>query len=199
MGRDPRVDAYIGRQADFARPILEHLRAAVHRSCPEAEETLKWSMPAFLYKGEILASMAAFKAHATFGFWRGSLVVGEGDEQKSAMGQFGKLTSVRDLPSDAVLGQLIGKAMVLTESGVKVKRPVKHAKPELETPADLAAALDANPAARASFDSFPPSAKRDYVEWLVEAKRSETRAKRLQQAIEFMAEGKRRHWKYQDC
>ena len=196
---DPRVDAYIARQADFARPILEHLRKAIHSACPDCEETLKWSMPTFMYKGEMLANMAAFKAHATFGFWKGSLVVGDTNAQKSAMGQFGRIESIGDLPPADVLDQLIRKAMALNEAGIKVKRPVKHPKPELEMPEDLRSALQRNEAARATYEDFPPSAKRDYLEWLTEAKRPETRAKRLVQAVEWMAEGKRRHWKYQDC
>jgi uncharacterized protein YdeI (YjbR/CyaY-like superfamily) len=199
MSRDPRIDAYIARQADFARPILEQLREAVHSACPECEETLKWSMPTFMYKGGILASMAAFKAHATFGFWRGSLVVGDGEEQRSAMGQFGRLTSAADLPSRETLSLLIRKAMALADSGTKPKRPVKNPKPAIETPSDLEAALDSNPAARATYEAFPPSCRRDYVEWIVEAKREETRAKRLAQAVEWMAEGKKRHWKYENC
>lgn len=199
MSRDPRFDTYIARQADFARPILEHLRAAVHAACPECEETLKWSMPTFMYKGGILASMAAFKAHATFGFWKGSLIVGDGEEQKSAMGQFGRLTSVDDLPAGAVLDLLIKKAMALTDSGTRTPRPIKHPKQPVEAPADLAAALDGNPAARATFEAFPTSCKRDYVDWIVEAKREETRAKRLAQAVEWMSEGKKRHWKYENC
>ena len=199
MSRDPRIDAYIERQGDFARPILERLREAVHAACPECEETLKWSMPTFMYKGGILASMAAFKAHATFGFWRGSLVVGDGEEQKSAMGKFGRLTSAADLPSRETLHLLIRKAMALADSGTKPKRPVKNPKPAIETPSDLEAALDSNPAARATYEAFPPSCRRDYVEWIVEAKREETRAKRLAQAVEWMAEGKKRHWKYENC
>jgi uncharacterized protein YdeI (YjbR/CyaY-like superfamily) len=196
---DQRVDAYIARQADFARPILEHLRKAVHAACPDCEETLKWSMPTFMYKGEMLGSMAAFKAHATFGFWKGSLVVGDTNEQKSAMGQFGKLETIDDLPAPEILEQLIRKAMTLNDAGIKVKRPVKHPKPELEMPDDLRSALDGNPAAKSAYDGFPPSAKRDYLEWLIEAKRPETRAKRLADAVQWMSEGKRRHWKYQDC
>ena len=199
MSRDQRIDAYIARKADFARPILEHLREAVHSACPDCEETLKWSSPTFMYKGQMLCSMAAFKEHATFGFWKGSLVVGDTGEQRSAMGQFGRLTAVDDLPSAEILGQLIRKAMALTDAGVKIERPVKHPKPPLETPADLQAALDSNPAARATFESFPPSCKRDYLEWIIEAKREETRAKRLAQAVEWMAEGKRRNWKYENC
>lgn len=199
MSRDPRIDSYIEKQADFARPILEQLREAVHSACPESEETLKWSMPTFMYKGGILASMAAFKAHATFGFWRGSLVVGDGEEQKSAMGQFGRLTSAADLPSRETLDLLIRKAMALADSGTKPKRPVKHPKPAVETPDDLAAALGSNPAARATYEAFPPSCRRDYVDWIVGAKREETRASRLIQAVEWMAEGKKRNWKYENC
>lgn len=199
MPTDPRIDAYIARQADFARPILEHLRSAVHAACPEAEETMKWSMPHFLYKGQMLAGMAAFKAHATFGFWRGKEVLGETGAERDAMGQFGRLTSVDDLPSDDTLQALIRKAMALADSGARPARPKAAPKPEPETPPELAAALSANPAAKAAFEAFPPSGRREYVEWVVEAKRPETRAKRIAQAVEWMAEGKRRHWKYENC
>ena len=197
--KDPRIDAYIARKAEFARPILEHLRAAVHAACPECEETLKWSSPTFMYKGEMLAGMAAFKAHATFGFWKGSLVVGDGDEQRSAMGQFGRLTSVDDLPRPEILEQLIRKAMALTDAGTKVRRPPKHPKAEIEMPDDFRAALEAEPKAAAALESFPPSARHDYLQWVVEAKRSETRARRIAQSVEWLAEGKRRNWKYEAC
>ena len=199
MSADPRIDAYIARQADFARPILEHLRAAVHSACPEAEETLKWSMPHFLYKGQMLAGMAAFKAHATFGFWRAKEVLGETGAERDAMGQFGRLASVADLPPDDVLRGLIRKAMALTDSGSRPARAKPGPKPELETPPELDSALSANPAARATFDGFPPSCRREYVQWVVEAKRAETRDKRIAQAVEWMAEGKRRNWKYENC
>ena len=198
MKTDPRIDAYIDRQAEFAKPILRHLRETVHAACPECEETLKWSSPTFMYKGEMLAGMAAFKAHATFGFWKGSLVVGEGEAQMSGMGQFGKLTSVDDLPPRAKLEELVRKAMRLTDEGVKAPRN-KHPKAPFTVPQDLRAAIDAVPAARATFDAFPPSCQREYVEWITEAKRDETRSKRLAQAVEWMAEGKRRNWKYENC
>jgi len=198
MNTDPRIDAYIERQAEFARPILTHLRAILHGSCPECEETLKWSSPSFIYKGKILAGFAAFKAHATFGFWSGSLVVGKRDEQMSGMGQFGRLTSVDDLPPRAELEQLVEKAMKLIDEGVKPPRD-KHSKPPFVVPQDLRAAIDAVPAAKAVFDAFPPSCQRDYVEWVTEAKRDETRAKRLTQTVEWLAEGKRRNWKYENC
>lgn len=198
MKTDPRIDAYIDRQADFAKPILAHLRAAVHAACPDCEEAMKWSSPAFLYKGQMLASMAAFKAHAAFNFWKGALVTGETDGMTSAMGQFGRLTSIADLPDDATLAALVRKAMSLTDEGVKTSR-TKHAKPPVEAPDDLLAALRGNAAAKAVFDAFPESAKRDYVEWITEAKREETRAKRLAQTVEWLAEGKRRNWKYESC
>ena len=198
MKTDPRVDAFIAKQADFARPILEYLRDTVHAACPDCEETLKWSMPHFMYRGEMLAGMAAFKQHATFGFWRSSLVVGEDNVQADGMGQFGRLTSIDDLPKRAELEALVRKAMKLTEEGVKPPR-AKQEKAPFTVPQDMRAALDANQAAAATFDGFPPSAQREYVEWITESKRDETRTKRLAQAIEWLAEGKRRHWKYENC
>ncbi len=197
MPRDPRIDAYIARQADFARPILEHLREAVHAACPEAEETLKWSMPSFMYKGEILAGMAAFKAHATFNLWRGKELLGD-EARKGAMGQFGRLTSLEDVPPPEQLSAIIKEAMALTDSGVKPVR-AKAVKPPPDTPDDLQAALRDNKAASATFESFPPGCRREYVEWVTEAKRPETRAKRIAQSVEWMAEGRRRNWKYESC
>ncbi|HYZ47768.1 MAG TPA: YdeI/OmpD-associated family protein [Sphingomonas sp.] len=195
---DPRIDAYIDCQAPFARPILSHLRAAVHRACPDVAETLRWQMPAFTYKGQILCQMAAFKAHAVFGFWRSREVTGE-VESRSAMGQFGRLTSLADLPDDAALDAMIRKAVALIDSGTKAPRPLKHPKPELALPDDLREALAANPAAQAVYEAFPPGQKREYCDWVAEAKRPETRAKRVAQAVEWMAEGKRRNWQYERC
>src|SRR5215213_2226820 len=160
MSADPRIDAYVARQAGFARPILEHLRSAVHAACPEAEETLKWSMPHFLYKGQMLAGMAAFKAHATFGFWRSKEVLGETGAERDAMGQFGRLTSPADLPPDETLHALVRQAMAVTDKG-RPSRPKKPPKPDLETPEDLDAALGGNAAARSTFDAFPPSCRRE--------------------------------------
>ena len=195
--RDPRIDAYIARSADFAQPILTHLREVVHAACPEVEETLKWSAPTFMYHG-ILCGMAAFKQHCTFAFWKGTLIVdGDGRRADEAMGQFGRITSLADLPSDRVLAGYIKKAMRLNEDGVKraPKRP--RPKKPLRVPAYLIAALKKNKKAHAAFESFPPSHKREYVEWITEAKREETRAKRLEQAIAWIAEGKSRNWKYE--
>ncbi len=198
MKTDPRIDAYIARQADFARPILTHLRAMIHDACPDCEETLKWSSPSFMYKGKILAGFAAFKAHATFGYWSGSQVLDASPEQQSAMGQFGRLTSLGDLPSRAALVELTRKAMKLIDDGVKPVRN-KHRKPPFSVPQVLRAAIDAVPAAKATFDDFPPSQQREYADWVSEAKRDETRAKRLAQSVEWLAEGKRRNWKYENC
>jgi uncharacterized protein YdeI (YjbR/CyaY-like superfamily) len=198
MTADPRIDSYIAAAADFARPILDHLRSAVHSACPEAEETMKWGMPHFLYKGQILAGMAAFKAHATFGFRRGQEVIGETGAERDAMGQFGRLASVDDLPKPEVLAQLIRKAMALTDEGGKPAE-AKPAKPPVEVPEDLRRALDASSGAAAIFDGFPESCRREYVDWIVEAKRQETRDKRIAEAVEWMAQGKRRNWKYENC
>jgi uncharacterized protein YdeI (YjbR/CyaY-like superfamily) len=199
MGKkDPRIDAYIAKSADFAKPILTYIREAVHAGCPDVEETLKWSMPAFMHHG-ILCGMAAFKEHAAFNMWKGRLIVGD-EKDRDAMGQFGRLTKVSDLPSKRVLTGYIKQAVALNEDGVKVP---KIRKPGLERkviptapPADFAAALKKNAKARATFDGFSPSHKREYVEWITEAKRDETRKRRLEQAVEMLAEGKTRHWKY---
>ena len=198
MGRrDPRFDAYIDRSAEFARPILRHLREVVHAACPEAEEDMKWSTPHFMYRG-MLCSMASFKEHCAFGFWKGALVVGPDGKSAEAAGQFGRITSLADLPPDDVITGYVHQAMRLNEQGVKSPTRTKTAepKPELAVPDDLAAALAGNGAARATFDGFPPSQRREYVVWITEAKTEATRKKRLEQAVEWMAEGKTRHWKY---
>jgi uncharacterized protein YdeI (YjbR/CyaY-like superfamily) len=198
MKTDPRIDAYIDRQAAFAQPILRNLREMLHEACPDCEETLKWSSPSFIYKGKILAGFAAFKAHATFGYWSGSQVLEADPRQQSAMGQFGRLASLDDLPPRATLIALTHKAMKLIDEGVKPVRN-KTVKAPFSVPQDLRAAIDAVPAARATFDAFPPSCQREYVEWVTEAKRDETRAKRLAQTVEWLAEGRRRNWKYENC
>ena len=199
MPTDPRIDAYIERAAPFARPILAHARALVHEACPQVEETIKWGMPTFVHGGGILFGMAAFKQHASFGFWKHALVVGEG-EQRDGMGSYGKMTSVKDFPPKRSVLAHIRKAMKLNEEGVKSPAARKAApKPAPDTPADLADALKKSKAAKATFDAFPPGCKREYIEWIVEAKREETRAKRLAQTIEWLAEGKRRNWKYESC
>ncbi|MGO4552170.1 YdeI/OmpD-associated family protein [Lysobacter sp. 2RAF19] len=198
MTRDPRIDAYIDKQAEFARPILERVRALVHEACPEVEETIKWSMPTFVYGGGILCGMAAYKQHVSFGYWKHALVVGEG-APRDGMGSYGKMTSVKDLPPKKTLIAHLKKAMQLNLEKTPPVRKASSPKPPPQLPDDMAAALKKNAKARKAFDTFPPSAQRDYVDWIVEAKREATRASRLAQAIEWMAEGKRRNWKYETC
>ena len=196
--RDPRIDAQIESAPAFARPILTKLRQAVHAGCPEAVETLKWSRPRFEHHG-LLCGMAAFKAHCTFGFWKGKLIVDRGGESaEQAMGQFGRITSVAGLPPKRVLAGYVKEAMRLNEEGVKTPRraPAKTKRPAA-VPDDLAAALRHNRKAAAAFDAFSPSHRREYVEWITEAKREETRARRIATAVEWLAEGKSRNWKYE--
>ncbi|ODU41586.1 MAG: hypothetical protein ABS98_14580 [Lysobacteraceae bacterium SCN 69-48] len=198
MARDPRIDAYIERAAPFAQPILRHARELVHEACPDVEESIKWGMPSFSHAGGILCGMAAFKQHASFGFWRHADVVGEG-EPRDGMGSYGKMTSLDDLPPRTTLLAHLRKAMQLNEAGLKSPKRKPAPRPAPDTPEDLAAALANNKAANATFDAFPPGCRREYIEWIVEAKRAETRTKRLAQAIEWMAAGKRRNWKYENC
>ena len=193
--RDKRVDAYIAKSADFAKPILTYIREAVHEGCPEAEETIKWSHVSFQYKG-ILCGMAAFKEHCTFGFWKHDLVVDAADRSDEAMGQLGRITKPSDLPSKKKLLAYVKKAKELNEKGIKAAKPTSRPKPPVEAPADLLAALKNNKKARTTFEGFSPINKREYVEWIVEAKTDETRQRRLAQAVEWMAEGKPRNWKY---
>ncbi len=197
MKTDPRVDAYIARAAAFAQPILKHIRGRVHAVAPEAEETLKWSMPSFTVDGKILLNMAAFKAHATVGFWRGSEMGIE--SSREAMGQLGKLTSLDDLPDDSELDAMIRKGVALARTAPAPRKAKQAPKPPPAMHADFATALAANPKAKAVLDSFPPSAQRDYLDWITEAKQDATRAKRIATAVEWLSEGKRRHWKYQNC
>ena len=196
--RDPRVDAYIAASADFARPILTHLRELVHATCPDVEETMKWSFPHFMYEG-MLCSMASFKAHCAFGFWKGALVLDDTSRDTEAMGNLGRITRLADLPPKRTLTGYLRKAMALNEQGVKapVKRKPALRKPAPRMPKELALALERNPKARAAFDAFSPSHRREYIEWVAEAKTDATREKRLATTIEWLTEGKARNWKYQ--
>lgn len=196
--RDPRIDAYIAKSADFAQPVLTHLREVVHTACPDVEESMKWSTPHFMYHG-MLCGMSAFKAHCGFGFWKGALVVGRAaEEDERVAGQFGRITSIEDLPPKRVLVGYIREAMRLNEEGIAVPRaPKRAAKPAAVVPAELTAALARNGKARAVFDAFAPSHRREYCEWIAEAKRDETKARRVEQAVEWLAEGKSRNWKYE--
>jgi uncharacterized protein YdeI (YjbR/CyaY-like superfamily) len=200
---DPRVDAYINKSAPFAQPILTHIRELVHKAVPEIEEDIKWSMPFFTYHGQMFGNLAAFKAHCSFGLFGAAIreaLKKDGYEGESGMGSLGKITNAKDLPSNKVLTGYFRQAAVLIDGGSKtMTRPRKAAKPALETPADMAAALKKNKTAAKVFTDFSASAQREYIEWITEAKRAETREKRVVQAIEWIAEGKQRNWKYQNC
>jgi uncharacterized protein YdeI (YjbR/CyaY-like superfamily) len=202
---DPRIDAYIEKAADFAQPILRHLRKCVHRGCPEATETIKWSMPHFEYAGSILCGFAAFKAHCTFGFWHQGMneVLGvHGSKSDAAMGSFGRIAKIEDLPDEKTLIGFVKAAAKLNESGAPSRpRPAatKGTKKELAVPSDLAAALKKNRKAATMFADFSPSHRKEYIEWITEAKREETRSKRLATTLEWLSEGKSRNWKYVNC
>lgn len=195
--RDPRIDAYIAKSAEFARPILEHLRAVVHAACPDVEETMKWSMPHFDYRGAMMCSMAAFKAHAVFGFWKGALVLGANARSREAMGSFGRITSVKELPPKRDLLGYVRKAMTLNDAGIKAPRPKKHPKVALAMPADLAAALKTSKRAWAQWQAFTPGHRREYLAWILEAKQDATRARRIATTVSQVAEGKSQNWKYE--
>jgi uncharacterized protein YdeI (YjbR/CyaY-like superfamily) len=201
MGKkDKRVDAYISKSAPFAQPILNRLRKLVHEGCPDVEEGIKWGFPHFDYNG-ILCSMASFKQHCTFGFWKATLLSDRHDllsrMGKTAMGNFGQLKSLTDLPSDKIMIEYVKEAAKLNEAGIKVPGRSKAAeKKPLKVPAYFKQALAKNKKSSKTFDGFNYSNKKEYVEWVSEAKTVETRNKRLATAIEWMAEGKVRNWKY---
>lgn len=195
MAQDPRVDDYIARAAPFAQPILRHLRALVHATVADLEEALKWGMPHFIYKGKNLAGMSAFKAHTAF------MIHGDG-RQGDAMGQFGKIARLEDLPGDNLLkDRLIAAKERIDQAGtaLKPKAAPRTPRQELPIPPEFVAALEATPAAKATLEGFAPSHRREYVEWIAEAKRPETRERRIGQAIAQLAEGKKRNWKYEGC
>ena len=200
--RSPRIDEYIAKAADFAKPILEHVRELVHKGCPEVEETIKWGMPSFEYKGPFFG-IASFKAHCAIGFWKAKLLkdpkhyltprFNAGGE---AMGNFGRIESLKDLPPNKVFLDFIKQAKKLNDDGVKLPTRQKAVKKVLVVPAYFSNALKSNKKALVTFNSFSPSHKREYVEWVVEAKTEATRNKRLKTALMWMAEGKNRNWKY---
>lgn len=203
--KDPRVDAYIAKSADFAKPILTHLRKLIHDTCPSVEETMKWSFPHFTYKApadrspRILCSMASFKQHCAFGFWYSEIGDSATREAQTgpAMGQYGRITKLADLPTDKVLVKQIKDAIKVHDIGVKPRTSSKPtAKKELEIPDYFSAALKKNKKALATFDQFSYTNKKEYVDWITEAKTEETRKKRLETAIEWLSEGKTRNWKY---
>ena len=195
--KDARVDAYIRRAAPFAQPILKHLRSVAHAASPEIEEAMKWGFPHFMYKG-MLCGMAAFKAHATFGFWKGSLIVDQrGQLAEKAMGQFGRLSSIKDLPPKKVLIGYVRQAMRLNDAGVIPPARARPRKPRpVVVPPVLRQALAQHATAGVMFEKFSPTHRREYCEWIAGAKREETRASRLAKAIEWIAMGKPQNWKY---
>jgi len=195
--KDPRIDAYIRNAQPFAKPILKHLRRLVHEACPETEETIKWGFPHFDHRGQMLCGMAAFKAHMSFGFWKGSQLLGASSKNAEAMGDFGRIASLDMLPSDARIKSLVKAAMKLNDDGVKrVVRKKAAPRKSAVVPRDLAAALATDAKAAATFEGFSPSHRREYIEWITEAKTEETRERRLATTLEWLAEGKPRNWKY---
>lgn len=201
MGKkDKRIDAYIAKAQPFAQPVLKHIRELVHKACPETEETMKWSFPHFDYKGSMMCSMAAFKQHAVFSFWKGSIMKDPDNvlNSKDAMGHFGRITGLKDLPPDKVVIKYIKEAAKLNDDGITIKaRPVE--KKKLVVPAYFTKELKKNKKALKTFDDFSYSHRKEYVEWITEAKTEETRTRRINTAIEWLAEGKGRHWKYEKC
>ena len=198
MSREERIDAYIAKAQPFARPILEKVRERVHAVIPDVEEAMKWSMPAYTLGGKLVLITAAFKAHTALNFWRGQ-ELGGAEANADAMGQFGKITSLEDLPADAELDRLIRNAAELSKSAPAPRKAKDEPKPAPEIHPEFVAALAKAPKSKAMLEAFPPSAQRDYFEWISEAKQESTRQKRIATALEWLSEWKRRHWKYQDC
>ncbi|MDB6064791.1 MAG: hypothetical protein JWR26_999 [Pedosphaera sp.] len=204
MGKkDPRVDAYIDKSAEFAKPVLNHLRELVHQGCPEVEEEIKWGFPHFTYKG-MFCGMAAFNKHCTLGFWKSKLIFKEtkvaGKRGESAMGQMGRITSLSDLPGDKVLLGYIKKAVQLNDDGItRPAKPRSAKKKELVIPPEFMSALKGNKKALGTFESLSYTHKKEYVEWYAEAKGEDTRAWRLQNTLQWLSEGKTRNWKYANC
>ena len=195
--KDPRVDAYIAKAKPFAQPILKQIRQAVHAGCPDVVETIKWSVPAFEYKGP-MCGMAAFKAHCLMGFWKGTLVKSmPKDRVTQAGGGWGRFESADDLPDKKLLIRMVKEAAALNDAGITVKRVPKAPKPPAKAPADMLAAIKKNKNAAANWAASSPSHQREYIEWITDAKSDETRQRRLATAVEWIAEGKGRNWKYE--
>ncbi len=204
--KTPHIDAYIAKSADFAKPILAHLRELIHTACPDVEETWKWSFPHFIYEGAILCSMASFKEHCAFGFWKAALIKDTDNvlevKERGAMGNLGKIATLKDLPKDTVLKKYIKAAMKLNEAGVKLPSRAKPSAKDIEqwkAPPYFAKELKKNKTAEKVFNEFSFDKRKEYIEWFEDAKTDATRDKRMAQAIEWIAEGKTRHWKYQNC
>ena len=202
MPRDKRVDAYIAKAQPFAKPILKHIRELVHSANPDVTETIKWGMPSFDYKGAYF-SIAAFNQHCAGGFWKYKLLkdpkgyLGERKNQGGeAMGNLGRITSMKDLPPDKIMVDFFLQAKKLNDEGIKIERPKPKPKKEIPMPKEFASALLKNKKATDMYETFSPSHKREYLEWITEAKADETHAKRIKTTIEWLVEGKPRNWKY---
>ena len=210
---DPRVDAQIEGAPGFARPVLRHLRTLIHQA-GEVEETIKWQRPFFLHQGEIVCSLGAFKEHCSLGIWgegMSDVLRADGVSGDDASGSIGRITCLADLPDDALLLHWLRKAVAIAAAkasaprGARIKAAPQKAgkslpqiaKGELATPEDLVRELARVAGATENFQAFAPSCRKEYVEWIEEAKRPETRAKRLGEAVGWIAEGKRRNWKYE--
>lgn len=197
--KNKEVSSYIDNSTEFSKPVLKHLRKIILETCPEAEEKIKWSFPHFDYKGEMMCSMAAFKQHCAFGFWKASLMKDSqilfAEYGKTAMGHFGQIRSIKDLPSDKILKASIREAMKLNEDGVKISKPKPVKKKEAIVPDYFLKALKKNKNALKAFQNFSPSHRREYIEWITEARTEITRNKRIETALEWMSEGKSRNWK----
>jgi uncharacterized protein YdeI (YjbR/CyaY-like superfamily) len=193
---DARVDAYIDRQGEFARPILAELRRRIHAAHPGLAEDIRWSMPAFLWNGRQIANMAGFKAHCALSFWH--VQRGEQDQGKRAMGQFGRIASITDLPDEAKLASMVREAVRLADSGVKASMATGAPKAPIAMPEDFAARL-AEAGATAAFEVMPPGARREYLEWITTAKQAATRERRIATATAQIGEGKKLHWRYEKC
>jgi uncharacterized protein YdeI (YjbR/CyaY-like superfamily) len=195
-----KIDAYINNSADFARPILIHLRKVVHKACPDVQERIKWGMPHFDYKDNMLCSMASFKQHCAFSFWKASLMKDKtlmmNAKRETSMGHLGRITSLKDLPPEKKLISYIKEATKLNDDGVKLDKKPLAAKTTLNIPKELTFALQSNKKAERTFNEFSYSNKKEYVEWITSAKTDDTRNKRLETAVEWLKEGKVRHWKY---
>lgn len=193
---DPRVTAYIEKSQPFARPILKYIRKAVHAGCAGVQETMKWGLPHFDYKGP-MCGMAAFKTHCSLGFWKAKLLGVDTAKSQGGMGQFGCVTSITDLPSAPKLIALVKKAARLNDQGIKAPRVTKGPKAPLTIPPAFAAALKKHKKAQAAFKAFSPSHRREYIAWIAEAKQETTRERRIATALEWLSKGKSRNWKYQ--
>jgi len=205
MGKkDKRIDLYIAKAQPFAKPVLKHIRHLVHKACPDTEEIMKWSFPHFDYNGSMMCSMAAFKHHMAFGFWKASIMKDPDKileiKNREAMGHLGRIKSLKDLPPDRIMLKYIKEAVRLNDEGINLKpKPVTKEKNMLVIPDHFTNELKKNTKAMKTFEEFRYSHKKEYIQWITEAKTEETRAIRMKTAVEWLSEGKSRNWKYEKC